>query len=153
MEEFFHIKGKLFTQTVQKTEGKENKSNQAQDHFRPEIPQRSKQRTAEREKQHHAAKKTKELIDPQFAPCGAEGKDEQQRQHRQGVQHIQCCGEQGAGAAQSQRTQQIIHKTQRPAKQECLQRKTQLQETVDLHTAAFQPKSRCKKPRRDSCSS
>ena len=144
---------KLFAQTVQKLQRKQGQRRKTQQRIRPKIPKRAKHFAAEGEKEHHAAEKTDQLIDAQLTPCGAKSEEKQQCQHAQAIQHIQDRCKEGVLTALPPCPQQVIHKTQCPAQQRRLQRKAQLQETIDLHTAAFQPKSRCRMLRRDSCSS
>ena len=153
MEEFFPEKDKLFAQTVQKLKGKQGKFDKTQQRIRPKIPKGAQHFAAKGEEKHHAAEEADQLIDAQLTPCGAQSKEKQQRQHAQAIEHIQRRCSEGVSAAPPPRPQQVIHKSQCPAQQRRLQRKAQLQETIDLHTAAFQPKRRCKMPRWDSCSS
>lgn len=153
MEELFPEKQKLSAQAVQKLKGNQAEGGKPQQSIRPKIPQRTQDLAAGGEEKDESAKETNELIDPQLAACGAQCEKEQQRQHQQTVKHIQHCGKKDPFAVLPPCSQQIIQQSQCPAQQRSLQGKAQLQETIDLHTAAFQPKRRCKNPRRFSCSS
>lgn len=153
MEVFFAVKDKLFTQSVQKTKRKQAKGDKMKYQFYPEIPQRTQNLAAGSEEKGGAAQKTDELIDPQFTASGTQGEEKQQGQHQQTIENIQSGSDDRFFAPQTYCPQQVVQQAQCPAQQRGLQRKTQLQETIDLHTAAFQPKSRCRKPRWDSCSS
>ena len=153
MEELFAVKDKLFAQTVQKTKRKQAKRNKMQQNIRPKVPKGAQEPAAGGKEKDGAARKTEQLIDPKFSARHTQSKEKQQRRYRQAIEDVEGCGGKACLAAQAQRPQQIIQQTKRPAQQYSLQRKAQLQKAIDLHGAAFQPKSRCKKPRRDSCSS
>ena len=147
MEEFFSEKDKLSAQTVQKLQRKQGQRDQTQQRIRPKIPEGAQHFAAKGEEKHHAAEEADQLIDAQLTPCGAQSEEEQKYQHQKTIKDIQRCTDEGFLAALSPCPQQIIQQTQCPAQEGSLQRKTQLQETIDFHTDAFQPKSLCRNPR------
>ena len=75
MEELFPEKNKLFAQSVQKMKGKQAKPPQAQQSICPKIPKRTQNLAARSEENDDPAKEADQLIDPQLAPCGAQGKE------------------------------------------------------------------------------
>ena len=89
MEELFAVKYKFFAQTVQKLQGQQAQGAKLKQRIRPKIPTRAQTSAANGKEKRHAAQQRDQLIDPQFSPCGTQGEEEQQRQHRQGVQQIQ----------------------------------------------------------------
>ena len=89
MEEFFDIKGKLFTQTVQKPKRKQEESDHRQCGVDPKIPQWTQNLAASSKEKDCATQKTDQQIDPQLAACGAQGEQKQERQHQKAVKNIQ----------------------------------------------------------------
>ena len=89
MEEFFAVKGKLFAQTVQKTERKQAECNKIQQNICPKFPERAQENAAGGKEKDQTAQKAEQLIDPKFPARNPQGKEKQQDQHRQSIENIQ----------------------------------------------------------------
>ena len=61
------------------------------------------------------------MIDAQFAAGDTQGEEKQRRRNSESIQRIQCRGKE-TPATPTDGLQQIIHQTQPPAQQRCLQR-------------------------------